>query len=623
MSPQPYYQLPPLDLLQPPDAAAAPAGMKEELMANARLLQQALAQFDIEVALGDIHHGHAITRYELHAAPGIRLEEIAGYSSNLAATLRAPSIRILTPIPGKSSVGVEVPNAVKTRVTLRQLLDSDEWRRTPARIPLALGLDVCGNPVLPDLSSLGHLLIAGDNGPEKSAFLDSLVVSLLYRFPPDQLRFVMVHPNGFELQLYNQLPHLVMPVATDSAKAVLAVRWALTEMQTRYEIFARAGVRNLESFNSRPQTRSLPSSLSYLVVILENVEDLAQAERAEVDLALEHLTLKARAAGILLLLVTQHATRNPILDRFKTEIPAHLTFRCASRSESHSVIGEEGAEQLQGDGDMIYLPPASAQLIRAQAALVTDQEVESVVNFIAQQLAQPAAATEDAASPDEAEEVIQDCIEIIRSEQKASVSFLQRRLRLGYGRAARIMDELENRGIVGPSNGAEPRDILIDLAAPSEPIKQPPVIQPHWVVCRCQRCTGKIEFDANELGDRQSVLVPCPHCGAETTVSCAGGPAVAPEILDFINTSRWCFAKTMPQWPHEYVVRDWQPDKEPAFERFVTLIRDHGYDAPFLDGATYRYLAIGEWKYWTMGEAPNETTLINRAKVTVGERSVP
>ena len=575
------YQLPPLDFLQHPAPTLQPTESKEELMANARLIQQTLACFDIEVALGDITKGPTITRYELHAAPGVRLEGIAAHSNDLAAVLKAKHLNILTPIPGKSSVGVEVPNPVKTSVIMRDLLESEEWRNTKARIPLALGKDVYGHPIISDLAEMPHVLIAGSTGSGKSVCINAIICSLLYRFSPDQLRFVMIGPKVVELQQYNALPHLVVPVVTDPKKVILALRWVVNEMEKRYHIFARVGVRNIGSFNSRPKNKPLPvqepelpllalkenvepgadgfavevdeeivvpreediiipEKLSYIVVIIDELADLMLVAPADVEMAIARITQMARPAGIHCIVATQRPTENVITDTIQSNIPARIALRCVSRFESSRIVGEEGAEKLLGKGDLLHLPPGSAKLIRAQGSLITYHEVQSIVDFIAkqakpsyeleihQQLSRAGTGSEEESGIDEDEEIIQDCIEVIRSEQKAGVSLLQRRLRLGYGRAARIMDELENRGIVGPSKGEEPRDILIDLdgrgvdtpppqgSSPDEP---PPTIQPRLVVSLCQHCSGKIEFDAGELGDRQSVSVPCPHCGIETSVS--------------------------------------------------------------------------------------------------------
>jgi S-DNA-T family DNA segregation ATPase FtsK/SpoIIIE len=510
------YQLPPLDFLQQPDTTLKPTESKEELMANARLMQQTLAQFEIEVALGDITKGPTITRYELHPAPGVKLEKITALSNNIAAALKAERIHILAPVPGKSSVGVEVPNPVKTTVIIRDLLESEEWRATRARIPLALGKDVYGHPIMADLSEMPHLLIAGSTGSGKSVSINAIITSLLYRFSPDQLRFVMIDPKVVELQHYNTLPHLVVPVVTDPKKVILALRWVVNEMEKRYQIFAKVGVRNITSFNARPKNKPLPrqepelplvakkekvepgaegfavevdeeivvpreddivipEKLSYIVVIIDELADLMLVAPAEVEMAIARITQMARAAGIHCIVATQRPSVDVITGIIKANIPARIAFQVAAKVDSRTILDAMGADKLLGKGDMLYLPPGSAKLIRAQGALITDQEIQSIVEFIArqgkpnfdleiqQQLSKPAGGFGEDNGIDEDEDLIQQCIEVIRSEQKASVSLLQRRLRLGYTRAARIMDELENRGIVGPSKGAEPRDILIDL----------------------------------------------------------------------------------------------------------------------------------------------------------------
>ncbi|EEF60787.1 DNA translocase FtsK [Pedosphaera parvula] len=514
------YQLPPMDFLQYPDMTLKPTESKEELMANARLMQQTLAQFDIEVQLGDITKGPTITRYELHPAPGVKLEKIAGLNNNIAAALKAERINILAPIPGKSSVGVEVPNAVKTKVIMRDLLESEEWANSKARIPLALGKDVYGHPIIADLAEMPHCLIAGSTGSGKSVCINSIIASLLYKFSPDQLRFVMIDPKVVELQQYNALPHLVVPVVTDPKKVILALRWVVNEMEKRYQIFAKVGVRNIKSFNERPKNKPIPTpepelplmakkekvepgadgfavevdeqivvpreddivipeKLSYIVVIIDELADLMLVAPADVEMAIARITQMARAAGIHCIVATQRPSVDVITGVIKANIPARIAFQVAAKVDSRTILDAMGADKLLGKGDMLYLPPGSARLIRAQGVLITDQEIQHCVDFIAKQgkpsyeveihkqLQKPVSSFDGGGGGesgiDEDEDLIQQCIEVIRSEQKASVSLMQRRLRLGYTRAARIMDELEDRGIVGPSKGAEPRDILIDL----------------------------------------------------------------------------------------------------------------------------------------------------------------
>ncbi len=510
------YQLPPLDFLQHPDLTLKPTESKEELMANARLMQQTLAQFEIEVSLGDITKGPTITRYELHPAPGVKLEKITALSNNIAAVLKAERIHILAPVPGKSSVGVEVPNLIKSKVIVRDMFESEEWRNSKAKIPIALGKDVYGHPIIADLVEMPHVLIAGSTGSGKSVCINTIIASLLYKFSPDELRFVMIDPKVVELQQYNALPHLVVPVVTDPKKVILALRWVVNEMEKRYQIFARVGVRNVATFNARPKNKPLretepelpltskkekvepgaegfavevdeeivvpreediviPEKLSYIVVIIDELADLMLVAPADVEMAIARITQMARAAGIHCIVATQRPSVDVITGVIKANITARIAFQCASRVDSRTILDAMGADKLLGKGDMLYLPPGSAKLIRAQGALITDQEINSIVEFIAkqakpsyemeihQQLNQPVASFGNETGIDEDEDLIQQCIEVIRSEQKASVSLMQRRLRLGYTRAARIMDELESRGIVGPSKGAEPRDILIDL----------------------------------------------------------------------------------------------------------------------------------------------------------------
>ncbi len=510
------YSFPSVDLLNHADTSVKPTESKEELMANARLMQQTLAQFDIEVQLGDITKGPTITRYELHPAPGVKLEKISALSNNIAAALKAERIHILAPVPGKSSVGVEVPNLVKTKVIMRDLLESDEWINSKARIPLALGKDVYGHPIVCDLAEMPHVLIAGSTGSGKSVCINAIIASLLYKFSPDQLRFVMIDPKVVELQQYNALPHLVVPVVNDPKKVILALRWVVNEMEKRYQIFAKVGVRNIKSFNERPKGKPVPPSepelplmakkekieagsdgfavevdeeivvprddeivipekLSYVVVIIDELADLMLVAPADVEMAIARITQMARAAGIHCIVATQRPSVDVITGVIKANIPARIAFQVAAKVDSRTILDAMGADKLLGKGDMLYLPPGSAKLTRVQGVLITDQEIQDVVDHISKQgkpsyeveihkqLSKPAASYGDESGIDEDEELIQQCIEVIRSEQKASVSLMQRRLRLGYTRAARIMDELENRGIVGPSKGAEPRDILIDL----------------------------------------------------------------------------------------------------------------------------------------------------------------
>ena len=511
------YNRPAMTLLHYAEPSNEPSETKEELLENAMLMKRVLEQFKIEVSPGDITKGPTITRYELHPAAGIKLEKIANLGNNLTAALKAERINILAPVPGKSSVGIEVPNRVKTKVMMRDLFESPEWEKSKQKIPIALGKDVYGQPLIGDLAEMPHLLIAGSTGSGKSVCISAIIASLLYKFSPDELRMVMIDPKVVELQMYNSLPHLVVPVVTDPKKVILALRWVVNEMENRYKIFAKVGVRNVHSFNKRPKDKPkkdaqqelpltankenveageegfavevdeqivvprdddiiIPDKLSYIVVIIDELADLMLVAPADVEMAIARITQMARAAGIHMIVATQRPSVDVITGVIKANIPARIAFQVASKIDSRTILDSMGADKLLGKGDMLYLPPGSAKLIRAQGALISDEEIQEIVDYINnqgkpsyeqaihQQLEQPAGVADvEQGASNEDEDIIQSCIEVIRSEQKASVSLLQRRLRLGYTRAARIMDELEQRGIVGPSRGAEPREILIDL----------------------------------------------------------------------------------------------------------------------------------------------------------------
>ena len=506
------YSLPPVNYLQAPEYNAVAVDSTEELKSQAITIQRTLNQFGVEVALGDITKGPTITRFELHPAAGVKMERITAYANNITAALEAERISILAPVPGKSTVGVEVPNRVKTKVIMRDLLESDEWKGSKAKIPVALGKDVYGAPIIADLAEMPHLLIAGATGSGKSVCMNSIIGSLLYKFSPDELRLVMIDPKVVELQMYNKLPHLVVPVVTDPKKVILALRWVVSEMEKRYKIFAKENVKNIHAFNKRsrkpkaepepelplfaggdgsqdgfaveideeivvPREEELeiPDKLSYIVVVIDELADLMLTAPAEVENAIARITQMARAAGIHCIVATQRPSVKVITGVIKANIPSRIAFQVASKIDSRVILDEMGAEKLLGKGDMLYQPPGAPKPIRAQGPLVEDSEIQQIVDFIAEQgkpsyemeiheqLSKPAGAGPMEGGCGEDEELIQQCIEVIRSEQKASVSKLQRRLRLGYNRAARLMDELEDRGIVGPAVGNEPREILIDL----------------------------------------------------------------------------------------------------------------------------------------------------------------
>ncbi|MFL3666786.1 MAG: DNA translocase FtsK [Verrucomicrobiota bacterium] len=503
------YRLPKSMLLDEPEPVTAPTDTREQLLANARLLKDTLKQFNIEVTEGDITKGPTITRYELHPAPGVRLERISALANNISAAIKAEHINILAPVPGRSSVGIEVPNRIKTKVLFRDIIDSPEWKKSKAKIPLALGKDVYGKPIVADLAEMPHLLIAGATGSGKSVCINSIIASLLFRFSPEELRFVMIDPKVVELQIYNGLPHLAAPVVHDPKKVTLALKWVVNEMEKRYQIFAKVGARNIAGFNSRSKKKpektaqpelpldegegfavemdqevsvprdeeiEIPEKLSYIVVIIDELADLMLMAKNDVENSIARITQMARAAGIHCIVATQRPSVDVITGVIKANIPARIAFQVAAKVDSRTILDAMGADKLLGKGDMLFLPPGTSNLRRVQGCLVTDDEINRIVEIVnnqakpsydkdmERQLETPAPGNGGNGSGiDEDEDLIQQCIEIIRVEQKASVSLMQRRLRLGYTRAARIMDEIEDRGLVGPSRGAEPREILFDI----------------------------------------------------------------------------------------------------------------------------------------------------------------
>ena len=504
------YELPGIDLLEEHDSEGRVAADPAELEEIQRVLIETLGQFGIQVAAGDITKGPTITRYEVYPAKGVRVDKIVSLERDLARATRAERINILAPIPGKDTVGIELANSRKVKVTLRELLQSPDWHASTAKLPIALGKDVYGKTIIADLAQMPHLLVAGTTGSGKSVCINALIASMLYRFTPDQLRFIMIDPKVVEMQVYNTLPHLVIPVVTDPKKVLLALRWVIDEMEKRYKIFAKAGVRNITSFNARPPKKTqkelelegvapsapndegngnappikvprddeliIPDHMSYIVVIIDELADLMQTAPADVESAIARITQMARAAGIHLIVATQTPRADVITGVIKANIPSRIAFQVASKIDSRVILDENGADRLLGQGDMLYLPPSTSRLIRAQGVLVTDEEITRLVDFVSAQSSpsfdlamhermESAAAPNDDDVTDEDEELVEKCLEIIRQEKRASTSLLQRRLRLGYTRAARIVDILEQRGILGPGEGAKPREILVDLDA--------------------------------------------------------------------------------------------------------------------------------------------------------------
>jgi DNA segregation ATPase FtsK/SpoIIIE, S-DNA-T family len=496
------YEFPPLKLLRE-QIKSDSLNSEEEHRQNAENLLRILSEFGVEVTLGEIHVGPVITRYEVVPAAGVRVEKISGLDKNIALGMRAQSVRILAPIPGKAAVGVEVPNQKSTPVGMREILESEDWVGAKAELPIALGKDVSGKPLVSDLTKMPHLLIAGATGSGKSVCINSIVASILYSKSPKDVRLIMVDPKVVELKIFNTLPHMLIPVVTEPKKVPGALKWLLSEMEQRYQIFAKANVRNLVGFNNRkkdpkaadfPPTEQqaelegvaeeieIPERLPYIVAIIDELADLMMIAPAEIETSIARLAQLARAAGIHLIIATQRPSVNVITGVIKANLPSRIAFQVASQVDSRTILDTKGADTLIGRGDMLFSPPGSSRLVRAQGAFVADEEVQSIVDFLkkngppqyAQSVQQQIdrAAKEDDEDEDgdggdddlgDDEELFQQAYDVLKSTRRASTSMMQRRLRIGYNRAARIMDLMEQKGIVGPENGSSPREILVDL----------------------------------------------------------------------------------------------------------------------------------------------------------------
>ncbi len=416
------YELPSIVLLEPIDLEGRKAADPSELKLIQHVLIDTLKQFNIDASPGDITRGPTITRYEVYPARGVRVDKISSLERDLARATRAERINILAPIPGKDTVGIEIANSKKVKVTLREILESDEWAHTKHRIPIVLGKDVYGKIILGDLAQMPHGLVAGTTGSGKSVCINAIIASILFRFNPDDLRFVMIDPKVVEMQMYNALPHLVMPVVTDPKKVLLALRWIVNEMENRYKIFAKVGVRNVTGFNARPKPKSqqeidettepegteesdslsleseaspirvprdddlvIPDHLPYIVVIIDELADLMQTAPADVESAIARITQMARAAGIHMIVATQTPRADVVTGVIKANIPTRIAFQVASALDSRVILDENGAERLLGQGDMFYRPPGTSRLIRSQGVLVTDEEIRRLVEFVSAQ----------------------------------------------------------------------------------------------------------------------------------------------------------------------------------------------------------------------------------------------
>jgi len=458
------YHLPSIDLLDEPPVSDTKQ-MKEDLEACARTLEDTLEDFGIAAKVTDIIRGPVITRYELEPAPGVKINRIEALSDDIALAIKAQSIRIIAPIPGKGRVGVEVPNLQSSLVCIRDLLTSSEYHKQKSVLTIALGKDITGRPIFGDLDDMPHLLIAGTTGSGKTVCVNTCILSLLFRESPNDLKFLMIDPKMVELMPFNGLPHLLCPVVTDAKKAAVALNWVVSEMESRYVLLSKAGVRNIEAYNDKQE------KIPYIIVIVDEFADLMSVARDQIENAITRLAQLSRAVGIHLILATQRPSVDVITGVIKANLPARVSFKVASKVDSRTVLDMNGAETLLGKGDMLFLQPGKEDLIRIQGALVKDSEIERVVEFIKAQ-GEPVyddqilkEQQKNSLTKGEKDEFYDEAVRVIMESNQASVSILQRRMRLGYTRAARIIDTMEAEGLVGQFEGSKPRKILVDRQA--------------------------------------------------------------------------------------------------------------------------------------------------------------
>ena len=479
-APKVVYKYPPIDLLKNPGRSAADG--TAEMKRNSARLNETLESFKIDAHIINVTRGPSVTRYEVELDKGVRLNKLTTMSDDIALSLGVSSVRI-APVPGKISVvGIEVPNQAVTTVGLREVIDSREFKASSSKSTFSVGKDIGGSCIVGNIAKMPHMLIAGTTGSGKSVCMNSIIISLLYKAAPEEVKLIMVDPKMVELGIYNDIPHLLIPVVTDPKKAAGSLQWAVTEMMRRYKMMSDAGVRDLESFNSIVESEQEGEKLPQVVIIIDELADLMLVAAKEVEDSICRIAQMGRAAGMHLIIATQRPSSDVITGLMKANIPSRIAFSVASAMESRIILDTQGAEKLVGKGDMLFAPIGTGKPQRVQGCFVTDSEVEAVATFVknnfkpcydesimdeiektAQQTGKKSGAPEPEANAEEMEgdEMLPQAVEVVFDTRQASVSMLQRRLKLGYARAARIMDEMEEKGVVGPNQGSKPREILI------------------------------------------------------------------------------------------------------------------------------------------------------------------
>lgn len=469
------YTYPKLDLLNNNAKSKMKNEDKQDLFDNANKLEDTLISFGVEAKVLQVTKGPSVTRFEIQPSPGVKVSKIVNLQDDIALGLAASAVRMEAPIPGKSAIGIEVPNKKQTPVFLREVLDSKEFQESTKKISFALGKDITGTCIVGDLSEMPHMLIAGATGSGKSVCINSLIVSLLYKYSPDEIKLLMIDPKVVELSIYNGIPHLLIPVVTEPKKAAGALNWAVNEMDKRYELFTKYKVKNIKSYNQQVDKGFISEKLPYIVLIVDELADLMMTCPNDVEDYICRLAQKARAAGIHLIIATQRPSVDVITGVIKANIPSRISFAVSSGVDSRTILDQTGAEKLLGRGDMLYSPMGANKPLRIQGAFISEEEVENVVDFIKSSEDEVnyreeiiehinngnLSSSSHSGDSEENDELLDEAIKLVVEYQQASTSFIQRKLRIGFNRASRIMEELEAKGIISERDGSKPRQVLI------------------------------------------------------------------------------------------------------------------------------------------------------------------
>ena len=462
-----HYEFPSLNLLKEVEVTNTSSKGKE-IKDNIKIIQDTLNNFGVDAKVIGVNSGPTITSYEISLAAGVKVSKILSLSDNLALALATTDIRILAPIPGKSAVGIEVPNKNKDTLLLKEILDSDEFRNLKSKLPLALGKDVTGNTIISSIANMPHLLIAGATGSGKSVCINTIIMSILYKARPDEVKLIMIDPKVVELNVYNNIPHLLIPVVTNAKKAQFSLNWAVQEMEKRYQLFAKNNVKDMQSYN---ELDTITEKMPQIVIIIDELADLMMVAATEVEDAICRLAQMARAAGMHLIVATQRPSVDVITGTIKANIPSRISFQVSSQIDSRTILDMSGAEKLLGKGDMLYYPSNLSKPIRVQGAFVSDKEVKRVCDFIRNQ--GEANYNQDAVESistnntsqtmqDDKDDLYDEAVKLVVADGQASISYLQRKLKIGYSRAARIVDQMEEMGVVSGYDGSKPRKVLIE-----------------------------------------------------------------------------------------------------------------------------------------------------------------